>query len=384
MAFLPPSLSAWILQTTLEWPDLVQDVSKITRIYRVALVIVIQICISLAVLELFGRLFDPFGVSYYPEMARYLDTLIVEEPIGYRNKPGLIGNFFGTTVRINSHGMRDKEISQSTDPGTFRILFLGDSVPFGIGVEEEDSLPSQLERIANANAVTGEEYEVLNMGVPSYNTEQELIQLKTIGLDLKPDLVLLLFSRNDIEPKMWVLEKRSGWIKDLIQRSYAGSLLFLAYREFKARFPSIISPSHASSRLEDDLSRAFAGYHADAHGWQKVRNSLSEINAILQGKSIPFVVFLNQENQSLVNMLGHEAQLDGFHIFHLLPRSDERWMSSNPRKYVNSITDGHPNTEGNTILATLIYEKLVKSGLIQHRDRGHWTWTCMLPGKAGP
>ena len=31
-------------------------------------------------LELAGRLFDPAGISYYPEMARYLDTMIIEEP----------------------------------------------------------------------------------------------------------------------------------------------------------------------------------------------------------------------------------------------------------------------------------------------------------------
>ena len=44
--------------------------------------------------DLVGRIFDPIGISYYPETARYLDTLIQEEPIGYRNQPGLQGRFY--------------------------------------------------------------------------------------------------------------------------------------------------------------------------------------------------------------------------------------------------------------------------------------------------
>jgi hypothetical protein len=49
--------------------------------------------ISFVLLEVIGRLGDPLGISYYPETARFLDTMIIEGPIGYRNQPNLKGQF---------------------------------------------------------------------------------------------------------------------------------------------------------------------------------------------------------------------------------------------------------------------------------------------------
>jgi lysophospholipase L1-like esterase len=338
------------------------------RAFKLSFILIINLCVALGLLEIVGRTFDPFGVSYYPEMARYLDTLVMEEPIGYRNRQGLTGSYFGATVRINSLGLRDKEIPKKSN--SFRILFLGDSVPFGIGVEQEETLPSQLEFIANGAAERDSAFDVINMGVPSYNTEQELIQLKTIGLDLNPDLVVLLFSRNDIEPKMWVFEKRTGLVNNIIQRSYAGSLLFLAYRESRIRFPRLINSARASAKIEDEITNAFRGYQADFDRWQTVLNSLVEINSLLRKKGIPFVVFLKNENRALFNLLKkHSPREDNFHLFNLNAWKDPRWIGSDIRKYVNSVTDGHPNTDGTTILATLIHEALVEARLVNTNSK---------------
>lgn len=320
-------------------------------------------------LEIVGRIFDPLGISYYPEMARYLDTLIKEEPIGYRNQPGLNGKYFGKSVRINTQGLREEELQLEANPDNLRILFLGDSEIFGIGVAQKDNIPTQLERIANRTIHHGKTIKVINMGVPSYNTEQELIQMKTMGMDFKPDIVLLLFSRNDIEPKMWVFEKRTGRIKGVIQRSYAGSLLYLAFREFRVRFPSFIKSSHASSGTNYEIETAFVGYKANFQRWEKIRNSLAEINSLAQSKDIPFVVILKQENSSLVKILRNEANDQNFHLVHLEQHKDPRWLGSDMTKYVNSFTDAHPNAEGNSILATLIYEKLVEIQILKILDR---------------
>ena len=50
--------------------------------------------IVIILVELIGRIFDPAGISYYPEMSSHLDTMIIEVPTGYRNRPGLEGDFF--------------------------------------------------------------------------------------------------------------------------------------------------------------------------------------------------------------------------------------------------------------------------------------------------
>ena len=151
------------------------------------------LAIFLLLLEAVGRLADPLGISYYPETAKYLDTMIIEEPIGYRNRPNLKGQFWGAPVTINSLGLRDREVSLEPADNEFRILLLGNSGAFGLGVADEDTYSSRLEQQLNRDA-DGMTYRVINMGVPSYNTEQELIQLQSLGLSLDPDLVLLMFA----------------------------------------------------------------------------------------------------------------------------------------------------------------------------------------------
>ncbi len=324
------------------------------RFLRLAGFVALQLMLVVALLEIVARIFDPLGVSYYPETARYLDTLILEDPIGYRNRPGLEGRFYGAPVHINSLGMRDREVPEKP-AGEFRLLVLGDSVPFGIGVSYEDSFPRQLELLLNERHPR-RRWRTLNMGVPSYNTEQELIQLQSSGLALHPDAVLLLFSSNDIEPKRWVFDKRNKWYVDLTQRSYAGSLLYILYRDLGARFSASAAGSGEHHR---DTSRiALDHYRVDSPRWQAIDRSLTGINALSRTHRIPFVLFTNDEAPFIVELLEGVAQRERFPIVNLARDRDPRWAGQDPRQFRNSATDGHPSALGNRVLATLMAEHL--------------------------
>ncbi len=111
----------------------------------------------------------------------------------YELRQGFKFKIDGVYYRINSYGLRGPEIPPKS--GKTRILFLGDSYAFGLGVNEEETIPSHLERILISE---GKKVEVLNAGVPGYHTGQEIAFLKTDGLALSPDMVLLLFYLNDI------------------------------------------------------------------------------------------------------------------------------------------------------------------------------------------
>jgi lysophospholipase L1-like esterase len=56
----------------------------------------------------------------------------------------------------------------------------------------EDTIPAQLEALLRPAGV-----EVLNLGVRGYNTRAEVELLRTRGLAYRPDLVIVLFLRND-------------------------------------------------------------------------------------------------------------------------------------------------------------------------------------------
>jgi len=333
------------------------------RLFQFAGFVALQLLVVLLLLEVVARVVDPLGVSYYPETARYLDTLIIEEPIGYRNRPGLKGKFYGVPVTINSSGMRDREVPLKP-AGEFRLLVLGDSVPFGIGVRYEDSFPYQLEQQLNEHHPK-RRFRTLNMGVPSYNTEQELIQLRSLGMALKPDAVMLLFSSNDIEPKLWVLEKRERWYVDLVQRSYAGSLLYILYRKARQRLSAVsASSAQAVSPVPDDSGVALGEYRLDSPRWQAIDHSLTAIHADLKARHIPFVLFTNGELPFVVDMLEAVAKRERFALVNLRRHEDPRWAGQDERLFRNSVTDGHPSPRGNQALATLMAERLEQLGVL--------------------
>ena len=116
---------------------------------------------------------------------------------GQRLSPGYDGWFAGVPVRINSLGFRDRrEYSLEKPPNTFRILVLGDSVTFGHGTLDDTTYPFLLEQQLRAWRPSVN-WEVWNLGVPGYNTGQELAYLEEIGPRANPDLVIVGFYPND-------------------------------------------------------------------------------------------------------------------------------------------------------------------------------------------
>jgi len=66
---------------------------------------------------------------------------------------------------------------------------LGDSVTFGSGVRDDGTFC----------ALRAWRYDVVNLGVEGYGTDQELLQLEHEGLAYHPDVVVLNFTvANDI------------------------------------------------------------------------------------------------------------------------------------------------------------------------------------------
>jgi len=112
--------------------------------------------------------------------------------------PGMSLEFLGEKVSINSLGMRGPEPG-SKAPGEVRILSLGESSTFGVGVSDGETysalLPELLESLLPGATVT-----VLNAGVSAYSSFQSLKLLENRGLALEPDVVLFYHEVNDYLP----------------------------------------------------------------------------------------------------------------------------------------------------------------------------------------
>jgi hypothetical protein len=166
-----------------------------------ALLMAASVCVALLLCEAALRV---LGFSY-PSFHQ------PDERLGLRLRPNAEGWFHSegeAFVRINSAGYRDRERSVAKPAGTFRIVVLGDSMIEALQVDLEKTFAALLERRLNeCGAFSGRKIEVLNLGVSSYGTAQQLLTFRYYGAAYSPDLVLAaFFAGNDVRNNSSVLE----------------------------------------------------------------------------------------------------------------------------------------------------------------------------------
>ncbi len=101
---------------------------------------------------------------------------------------------FTETSRTNALGLRGAEVAPKR-PGMLRILAIGDSFTYGHGVQNDETYPAVVAALLRAR---GHDVEVLNAGVPGYNTDQAYTWALRDGLALAPDLVLVGVHCSDV------------------------------------------------------------------------------------------------------------------------------------------------------------------------------------------
>ena len=107
------------------------------------------------------------------------------------------GRVLGVPFETNALGLRDREYDARKPVGTYRLFMLGDSFTEGGGFPLDDTVAKRVER-GLAQAHCGKRVEVVNGGTVSYSPILEYLQLKTIGLGLSPDLIVLNFDMTDV------------------------------------------------------------------------------------------------------------------------------------------------------------------------------------------
>ncbi len=162
--------------------------------------------------EIFVRFYDPQILaapgareSFHPPIYQSDDQL------GYTLRPSVIYDHqspygdFSALIQVNQEGFRDRPVSLNKPPGVFRIFVLGDSFPFGLGVNNDQSFPARLETLLNEGEWRKEvkdlpRFEVINPRVPGYNLPHYYLMAKLQALRYEPDLILLsLLPWNDFD-----------------------------------------------------------------------------------------------------------------------------------------------------------------------------------------
>jgi hypothetical protein len=108
-------------------------------------------------------------------------------------RPHATATHDGISYATNGDGLRDDhEYQLVKKPGVRRVIMLGDSFVFGWGLPLAQTMTKQL-----ASLMDSTKWEFLNLGVPAYNTANEVQFLEERGLKYHPDFVILMYHPND-------------------------------------------------------------------------------------------------------------------------------------------------------------------------------------------
>ncbi len=256
----------------------------------------------------------------------------------------------------NAHGQRDVERSLAKPGGVRRILLLGDSVVEGHGIMDLDATMSrQLEQTYDDRT------EVLNFGVSGYCTLSEIELLETKGLDFDPDVVVLVFVKNDFRnfnPVAFDLDsavERPTIVKHLFVGSHLFRLMCLQFNLFQ--FGADADP---------------AKWNSDAVGDNNVVDGLRRFRDLAADRGfLPIVaVWPSHANGQIVDepampdgkslIIERLADVNGLRSFRFSPyiRDYLKKSGGNARSLYLTADDLHPSPKGCAVAAEVLHTVL--------------------------
>ncbi|MFI5363351.1 MAG: SGNH/GDSL hydrolase family protein [Elusimicrobiota bacterium] len=320
---------------------------------------------------------------------------------GYRhNMPNSVGyermwNDQGRAeFRINSFGFRGPEIPAEKPSGTTRIFFLGDSITLGGRLPEDATFVSRIGKALGAASST--RYEVINSGVGDVGLFEEEDTLKTQGIKVQPDVVVLCWYLNDARPPVgfpeevvydnllirWfnahpIFEKSSlaGFVYDSLRRSLVAQHLYRDRRfEWTQAYMTgkwASDPAEFASVIGQARYDWGDAWNDKSMKWMEERiRGLKEFSS---AKGIRFVVVAMPEHAQVYarfrspivdwpqNDLAAYAEKNGIQVLNLLPLL--RAESKEPLFYDNC----HYTPHGNEVVARHILDFLRRSGAVASR-----------------
>jgi lysophospholipase L1-like esterase len=96
---------------------------------------------------------------------------------------------------ISAQGLRDRVFAIPKPRGVSRVLVLGDSIAYGVGVEPSETFAKVLERRLDR---PDRRVEVVNTGTLGYTAYNELEYYVSRGRTFQPDVVVVAFCMNDV------------------------------------------------------------------------------------------------------------------------------------------------------------------------------------------
>jgi lysophospholipase L1-like esterase len=217
-----------------------------------AALLLTTLVLSVLVVEFVLRVYASTASTALAEALRRDPYAVLVEPhgtVGYRPRPGRVVRYEnGTQATVNAMGFRGPEVARKP-AGTFRVVLLGGSTTFGWGVDDDGTVDAWMRRIL-AKRIPERDVEVVNLGFDGYDSYQLLERLRSDGLELEPDALIVHSGVNDV---------RNAWFEDIVDGD-TRTLLYEATLE-QLRFEKARGAPTAWTRTKHFL------YVARVPGW---------------------------------------------------------------------------------------------------------------------
>lgn len=323
-------------------------------------------------------------LKYKPQKIESNDIFEYDKDKIYKLKKNTNGYFAGKPFSTNSLGMRDYEILIEKPVDTIRILALGDSVTFGHGVTLNETFAKQLEKQLSKKIKTPS-FNVINAGTPGNSTFQEYYDLKKL-LKLKPDIIILQFTLNDIGEKYQFTRYGGENVLDyhkvedmfflhrfLIQRS----AFYLFYKDIvnNIRFGFSCKEDKKKKEIKDEIYKAKnlvykfddpkieKAWRENSKWMQKIVDlcKKEQIDLVLLVSPFKFQLYLSESLDYPQKKLESFSRENDVSYLDLLPLIRKEIKEGDDKGWYNYfLDDDHYNPNGHSYVSDLLYNKVVE------------------------
>ncbi len=269
--------------------------------------------------------------------------------------PGSVDSKRMFSYRTNDHGLRERD-RPAKAPGTKRVLVMGDSYTWGYAIAEEEAYPQVAERLLAERGRS--DIEVINGGIPDYNSRQERALLQQLIPTYQPDAVFLSYVVNDAEPSTAMptppeevyRHSRSWFVTEVAER--------LNRRLFRHRVLPSAKDNVGSNYLD--------GFEEGSVKWRDSREAIGQMRDLSAAAGAPFTILMlpdftqpfdesyaYRKIHNAVASWGRELNIPEFDLLTTTFRGQNHEAFWVP-------WDGHPNADAHRKIAEFLVDRILE------------------------
>lgn len=257
--------------------------------------LVIGLVLAEVGLRVYADINKSFGRAYrgYDVLSAKVE---VHGSMGYRQKPHNTFRYSnGTVARANAQGFRGPLVLIPKPPATFRIVLLGGSTTHGWEVSDDETIDAYMRKLLNRR-YPASQFDVVNLAFDGYDSYQLVERLRTDGLPLDPDLIIVNSGINDVRnakiPGLRDPDPRTllypGILTAHRDRQRLGRHTFftqLKHVSYLARLPGFVRNTFITARSEKERRSVSSNPMAVEYFGRNLRR----IVALVRGRAVPIL-----------------------------------------------------------------------------------------------